>query len=284
MSKAKILISSESTIDLPKELLDQLGIITLPYSIIVGDEELKDGEIGNEELFKKVDALGVLPKTQAINEYMFQQFFKEQRQHYDYIIHFSLSSGLTSSVANAIQAAKELTNVHIVDTLALSTGIALLALKARDLVEEGNSYEEIIEKINKLIPCVQTSFLIDKTNYLYKGGRCSLLSFIAASVLNIKPQIVMAGGKLAPAKKYRGHFDRAIIKYVNDTLEEFNKPDLQRVFLTCTTAPQSVLDEIEGILKARGFQNIYQTRAGCTISSHCGPNTLGILYFNDIAD
>ena len=280
MAKLKIAVTGESTIDLPRELLEQYEITVLPYTIALNSEEFTDGDISNEEFFKLINAAGTLPKTQAINQFRYEEFFRETLKTHDAIIHFCLSSGLSSSCNNATVASKNFENVHVVDSLALSTGIALLAFKAVEAVREGKEFEDIVKYIDKLIPTVQTSFLIEKTNYLYKGGRCSLLSFIAASVLNIKPQIVMKNGKLEPGKKYRGSYEKSIIKYVEDTLEEFKNPDLDLVFITCTTSPQEVIDQIECILKERGFKNIYKTRAGCTISSHCGPNTLGILYFN----
>ena len=281
MQKNKIIISTESTVDLPEAIMKQYDILSLPYHIIVGTEDLVDGVITNEELFTKVDALGTLPKTQAINQFAYRSFFEENLKSADTIIHFCLSSKLSSAYSNATLASQGL-NVHVIDSLALSTGIALLVLKAAELAKEGKTAEEILITINKLIPKVQTSFLLDKTNYLYKGGRCSLLSFIAASVLSIKPQILMKDGKLEPAKKYRGSYEKATIKYVLDTLEQFNKPQLDRVFITCTTSPSELIDNVRTILLERGFKQIIETRAGCTISSHCGPNTIGILYFNDV--
>ena len=282
MAKLRIAITTESTVDLPKEMLETLNVSVLPYTIVLNGEEFADGTFTNEDLFAKVEKSGSLPKTQAINEYSFSEFFRQKLDHADAIIHFSLSGELSSSFEHALIASKGFENVRVVDTRALSTGIALLVIKAVEFVNAGCELDEVISKISVLVPKVQTSFLIDKTNYLYKGGRCSLLSFVAASILAIKPQIVMKNGKLEPAKKYRGSFDKAIIKYVRDTLEEFDKPDLDTIFITYTTTKPETLDEIEAILNETGFKKVYRTRAGCTISSHCGPNCLGILYFNDV--
>jgi len=281
MNKTKIGISSESTIDLQKDLLEKYKITTLPYTIIVKDQEFKDGEIDNQKLFDLVGKKGELPRTQAINEYNYEEYFTKLLETHEHVIHFCLSSKLSSSFNNAASAAAKLNNVFVIDTEALSTGIALLAINACNLRDQGKSAQEIYDSSLARRPYVQTSFILDKVDYLHKGGRCSLLTLIAANILGIKPQILMKEGKLEPAKKYRGKYDKAVLKYVNDTLEQFNTPDKSLVFITRTTATDELLDQVEAILKDHGFQSVCRTVAGCTISSHCGPNTLGILYIND---
>lgn len=277
----KIAISAESTVDLTKELIKKYNIHTLPFGIHINDQFFLDGEIDNVKLFELVSETGKLPKTQAVNEFQFIEHFDKLTKEYDAVIHFSLSSEISSAYANGVLAAKNYKNVYVIDSRSLSTGIALLVLNACKLRDEGKDAEEIVQTVSARIPAVQTSFMLEKVDYLYKGGRCSLVAYIGASVLGLKPQILVKDGKMEPKRKYRGKFEKAIIKYVNDTLEDYNTPDYENVFITYSTAPEESVKEISAILKEKGFENVYPTTAGCTISSHCGPHTLGIIFIND---
>ena len=169
----KIVISAESTIDLTKELLKEYDIKTIPFSILLGEKLMLDGDMQPTEIFDYVDKNKVLPKTSAVNEYQYEEYFKELLTKGDSVIHFALSKDMSSSCNNAITASEKLKNVHIVNTKSLSTGIALLAIKAATLAKEGKSVEEILSAINKAVDKVQASFIIDKLDYLRKGGRCS---------------------------------------------------------------------------------------------------------------
>ncbi len=277
----KTVITAESTIDLPKELLEKYDIKTIPYMIILGDNEFKDGEIQPTEIFDFVDKNKILPKTSAINKEQYLEFFKQQLQSHDAVVHFCLSGGITSACQNAKDAAQELKNVYVVDTQSLSTGIALLAIYAKKLVDKGVDASEIYEKVIARTPNVQASFVLKKLEYLYKGGRCSALSYFGANIMHIRPQIILKNGKMGVHRKYRGNMDKVVAQYCKDTLEEFNNPDLEVVFVTYTTATPEMIEAAKNAVKARGFKTIYETKAGATISSHCGENTLGILYIND---
>lgn len=276
-----IAISVESTNDLSKELILENDIHVIPYAVTLGDNTFKDGEISTEEIFKFVDEKGVLPKTNAINEFEYTEYFEELKKEYDAVVHICLSSGLSSSCGNAMRAAKELKDVYVVDSLSLSTGIGLLALYARDLAEEGYDAKSIAEMVEKRVDKLQVSFVIERLDYLYKGGRCNSLQFYGANLLKLRPRIVVKNGKMGSDKKYRGQMGRVVTNYCEDTLNEFHTPDLKRVFVTYTTATTEMVVAAKLALKERGFKEIYETRAGCTIASHCGGNTLGILYFND---
>ncbi len=277
----KIVISAESTVDLPKDLLKKYDIHTIPYTIIMGNKEYFDGEILPEEIFKQVDETKVLPKTSAINEHQYEEYFEKLKKEYDAVIHFCLSGEITSSCKNAQNVAEKMENVYVVDSKSLSTGIALLAIYARTLADKGEKVEEIFKKVQSRVPFVQASFVLKKLEYLYKGGRCSALSYFGANLLHIRPQIILKDGKMGPYKKYRGNMDKVVKDYCKDTLEEFNNPDLLVGFVTYTTASEKMLEEAKKSLQERGFKTIYCTKAGATISSHCGENTLGILYIND---
>ena len=277
----KICISAESTIDLPKTLLEAYEISTIPFTVILGDENGFDGEITPNQIFDYVDKTGVLPRTSAINEFQYSEYFKEKLKDYDAIIHFALSSEISSACSNAINAASEIKGAYVVDSRSLSTGIALEAIYASKLAKEGLKPEEIIEKVQARIPYNQTSFVLATVDYLHKGGRCSSLAKLGAQLFRIRPQIIMADGKMSPGKRYMGKQLGCVESYVRDTLEQFNNPDKSIVFVTHSMATPDMVEEAKKQLREHGFENIIETTAGATISSHCGPKCLGILFFND---
>ncbi|MBR2449079.1 MAG: DegV family protein [Clostridia bacterium] len=277
----KIAISTESTADLTKELIEENGFKIIAYPIQLGDKNCFDGEISTEEIISFVNQNKILPKTAAVNDYRFTEYFSELLKDYDAVIHFSLSSELSATYNNAVRSAKELKNVYVVDTRSLSTGIALLALYAKKLVDQGKGAKEIYELCLKRVPFVQASFELKRLDYLYKGGRCNALTLFGANLLKIRPQIIVDNGKMIPGKKYRGNFAHVVKNYCQDVLDKFNNPDLSVGFVTYTTADDEIIESAKEYLKERGFKNIYVTRAGGTITSHCGEDCLGILYIND---
>ncbi len=277
----KIKISAESTVDLTKELLAKYDISTLPFQIFLGDKNGLDGEITSDEIIAYVDKTGVLPKTGAINVITYEEYFAELLKENDAVVHFSLSSELSSSYNNAVNASKNFKNVYVIDSSSLSTGIALLCIYAKKLADAGEDAKDIYEKCLKRIPSVQASFVLNRLDYLYKGGRCSGLALFGANLLKIRPQIIVKDGKMVPGKKYRGNFDHVVKGYVADVLQTFNTPDLSEVFITYTTAEEELIQSVKDALVDFGFQNIHITRAGGTITSHCGENCLGVLFIND---
>ena len=278
----KIAISAESTLDLSKELIQKYDINVIPFTVLLGEDEYKDGEITGPDIFEYVEKTKILPRTCAINEYQYRDWFRSFLDNgYDAVIHISLSAGISSSYSNAEKASHKFDNVYVIDSASLSTGIALECIYARKLIDKGLDAKEIAEKVKARIPYVQASFVIQTLDYLYKGGRCSGLARLGAAILRIKPQIIVSEGKMAPAKKYFGRKSQVVEAYCKDTLEQFANPDLSVAFVTHTHAtPEMVSVAIEA-LKNRGFKTIYETHAGATITSHCGPQTLGILFIND---
>lgn len=276
----KIAITAESTIDLPQELLKKFDIKTVPFTVLLGDKVYNDGEISPSEIFKFVDENKTLPKTSAVNGEQYKEFFSSVLKDYDAIVHFSLSSEISSACKNAVETAKEFENVFVVDTLSLSTGIALLAIKAREMANDGKTAKEIYENSCAKIKEVQASFVIKKLTYLHKGGRCSTLSYLGANLLMIRPQIIVSEGKMSMHKKYLGNMKKVISKYCLDTFEEFSNPDLSIGFVTHAGASDEMIEVAKKAMHERGFKQVYVTSAGATISSHCGENTLGILYLN----
>lgn len=278
----KITISAESTIDLPKELLDRYEIEVIPFTVLLGDQTYNDNELEPTEIINYVNKSGKLPKTTAVNSYMFEEHFKKLLSNSDAVIHVSLSSGISSTYQNAFNASKQLQNVYVIDSKSLSTGIALLAIYASELAKQGLSPEEIVEKTQKRREHLQVSFVLERLDYLFKGGRCSSLQAFGANILKLRVQILMKNdGKMCSAKKYRGDMTKCMVNYVKDTLEQFNTPDLTRAFITSPNATKEQFEQVKQMLIERGFKEVYCTNASATITSYCGEGTLGILYLND---
>ena len=275
----KIAISIDSACDIPQELKQKYNLFTMPYYVILGDKECVDGvDVSTEDLFKYVKETGALPKTAAISSDKFRSYFVDILEDYDEVIHFSLSGKMTSSCLNAVAGADGL-NVHIVDSKSLSSGIALLVIKCAPMVPEGAlAAGEIVEKIKGMTHLVQASFLVDTLTYLRKGGRCSAVALIGSKLLKIKPKILVKDGKMEVAKKYMGNINNCLIKYVDDTLNG-NNPEKTVAFCT-HSSKMEISSQICQKLREYGFTEVYDVDAGSTISSHCGPGTLGILFMN----
>ena len=277
----RICISAESTIDLQKPQLEEFDIHVIPFPVLLGTDMKNDGVVTPTEIFDYVDKTGVLPRTSAINEMQYTEYFEGLLKEYDAVIHFALSSGISSACNNAISAASNMKNVYVVDSKSLSTGIALEAIYASTLAKEGLSPEEIVKKVEERIPYNQTSFVLATVDYLHKGGRCSGLAKLGAMLFRIRPQILMIDGKMNPGKKYMGKQLGCVESYAKDTLDQFNNPDKSLVFVTHSMATPEMVEICKKECEKRGFKRIIETTAGATISSHCGPKCIGILYFND---
>lgn len=277
----KIAISSESTCDLPKELLQKYNISTLAFSVILGDDIVEDDETVPAKIYEFVDKTKKLPKTSAINEATYKEYFKKLLLTHDAVIHIGLSSNLSCSNSNANKAAEALKNVYVIDSKSLSTGLALLCIYARELVDAGETPDVIAEKLRARVPYIQASFVVERLDYLYKGGRCNKLALFGANLLKIRPQIVLNDGSMSPGRKFRGKMESVVEKYCQETLEEFNTPDKKVAFVTHTSATPEMVARAKTALEQAGFETIYDTVAGGTITSHCGEHVLGILYFND---
>jgi DegV family protein with EDD domain len=233
------------------------------------------------EIFDFVDKNKVLPKTSAVSPEQFREHFEKLLNDYDAVIHVSISSYMSSAYNNAKMASEDMENVYVIDSKNLSTGIALLCIRAREMATAGDSAKEIVDEINSnIVDKVRASFIIEKLNYLHKGGRCSALTLLGANVLKIKPQIVVKDGRMGVNKKYIGGLNKIVSKYIDDLMEEFKDPNLNYVFITHSSEMPECQSVLKEKLKERGFKNIYDTFAGGTISSHCGPNTIGVLFID----
>lgn len=280
----KIKITADSTCDLSEELVQKYGVGILPLNVIMGEKSYRDGvDATPQDIFKYVSEMGVLPKTSAPSAEDYAEFFENALKDADAVIHYNISSKASSSYENATYAAKAFNGkVFTVDTLALSTGQGLLVLKACDLVEEGKSPRDIVEITQNLREKVNTSFVPDALDYLHKGGRCSLASLMGAKVLKLHPMIDMKDGKLYAKKKYMGSLERCLRNYINELSAEYPHYDKTRCFITHSNCEPEVVAKVkEQVESLFGFDEILETKAGCVVTSHCGKNTLGLLFIYD---
>lgn len=277
----KIAISLDSASDLSKELIEKYDFKIIPFGVNLGDKFFYDGEISPEEIFEYADNNKTLPKTNAVNEEAFKEHFAKILNDYDAIIHFDISSEMSSAYQNAVNASKNFKNVYVVDSRTLSTAISLEAIYAKKLTETMDDPAKIVELVKKRIPAVQASFIIERLDYLYKGGRCSGLALLGANLLKIRPEIEVLNGNMKNTEKFRGKMADCVTKYCRATLEKYNHPDKSVIFITHSVADKELVDAAKAVVSEYGFENVYETTAGCTVSSHCGKNTLGILYIND---
>ena len=276
----QIIISSDSTCDLSKELVDRYQIRIQPMGISLGDQIYRDGvDITPDMIYAHHEKTGQLPKTSAINVVEDLEYFEELTKDGSAVIHFTISSSMSSTYNNACVAAQEFENVYVVDAKNLSTGSGLLVLAAAEMAQEGMEAQQIVEKLNDLADRVDASFVVDNLEYLVKGGRCSALAAFGANLLQLKPCISVKNGAMGVGNKYRGKFDKILLTYVPDRLADAEDICLDRVFVTHAGCDPKVVESVaEAVKNTLPFREILVTRAGCTVSSHCGANTLGVLF------
>lgn len=279
----KIKITSDSASDLTKELYETYNISIEPLTILKDGQPYKDGqEISIYDIFAHVEAGGGLCTTSALNIADYIRLFTPFIEEYDAVIHISIGSGFSSSYQNACLAAEEFPNVYVVDSQNLSAGEGLVALRAAELAREGtHSVEEILAELQDLIPRIDTSFLLDRLDYMAKGGRCSAVAAMGATLLHLHPCIEVSEGKLRVARKYRGSLKKCLVNYVKDRLENAEGLELQRCFVTHSGIDAEISREVQRtVAECQPFESVLETVAGGTVTCHCGNNTLGILYIH----
>lgn len=276
----KVLIASDSTTDLNCELIDKYGIKILPLGVTLGDKVYFDGvDIDPDKIYSYYEEKGALPKTSAVNIFDHRELFKKYTSEGYSIVYFTISSDMSSTYNNAKTAAEEFENVYVVDTRNLSTGGGLLAVTAGEMMLAGKSGKEIAQACSEMVSRVDASFIVDDLEFLYKGGRCSALAAFGANMLQLKPCIVVRNGKMGVAKKYRGKFGVVLEKYIKDRIGDGSDVELDRVFVTHAGCDEEIyLKCVQLVKECAPFKEVHITRAGCTISSHCGRNTLGVLF------
>ena len=279
---SKIQIFADSTCDLTKELLKKYNIKTIPLSIILGDKSYFDGtEITPDEIYKWADANKTTPKTAATSYEQIQEAIKPHIAAGDDMIFFGISGDMSSTCNVARFVARENSDrLFVIDSRNLSTGIGLQVIKAAEMAAAGKTAEEIVEYINKKKTDVRASFVIDTLTYLARGGRCTPVTALMANTLKLHPMIVVKDGKMGVSKKFLGKMDFALSKYVSELTKDLLAADKSRVFITHSGCSEATIEKVRVMLEDLGyFDEILITRAGGVISSHCGPNTLGVLFY-----
>ena len=277
----KIRIMTDSTCDLSPEYLRQHGVTMIPLSVNLDGRDYEDDgvSITPDDIFTAVAGGSNLPKTSAINVEDYHKTFTEALKGCDAIVHFAISTEFSSCHVNAVAAAQGLP-VYCVDSRNLSSGIGMLVAEAVDMVEAGcEDPEAIVKRTEGMVDKVDCSFIINRLDYLHKGGRCSTVAMLGANMLHLKPCIEVVDGRMIVGRKYRGNYDRCVRQYVEDRMHDPNAVDGRRIFITHTGISRENVEAIRGMLMAaRPFDEILEVRAGSTISCHCGENTMGLIY------
>ena len=282
MSKP-IVITADSTVDLSEDLIERYGIRTIPLTIILGDDTFLDGQgYSTLDMYARYHEDGLLPKTAAPSIQDFSDFFSGILAEGCEIVHLDISSELSNSFNAARLAAEDLEGVYVVDSRMLSTGIGLLAIEGAECRECGMTAAEIAEHLNELTGKVSTSFVLDTLEFMWKGGRCSGVAALGANLLKIKPGLEMKDGKLGIYTKYRGNMNKVYRQYITERLQgKAIRPG--HIFLTESGEIEpEVVEELTALVKElSGCREVHHTIAGCTISSHCGPRCLGVLFIEE---
>ena len=275
-----IKILSDSTCDLSQAILAENNISLVPLTVVKGDEQFKDGvTITPAEIFAHVAAGGDLCSTSANSVGEYEDQFALYSKDYDGVLHINIGSGFSSCYQNACIAAEDFDNVRVIDSKNLSTGQGLVVLEACRLAKECTTLDELHEKVQAFAEKVEASFLVDKLNYLVKGGRCSAAAALGANLLNLKPCIEVRDGKMIVVKKYRGSYAKCLASYVKERLADREELRRDVLFITKTSVSDEEYTAVMEAVHAHGnFETVYETTAGCTVSCHCGPGTLGVLF------
>lgn len=277
----EVVITADSTCDLPSNIIEDKDITIIPLSILLGEQSYLDGvEVHPVGIYDYVKKTGVLPKTSAVTPSEYAKVFKSFTDEGKAVVHIGLSSAISSTYQNAVLAALDMPNVYCVDSKSLCTAMGLLVLKACDFRDKGFDAKKIANKLNSLVPKISTSFVLDNLEYLHKGGRCSGVARFGANVLGLKLSIAAnAEGKLDVAKKYRGKIENVYKQYINDCIADTSKIDLQRVVIaTSGDVSKETVAYAKGLAMGKNFKEVIIADAGCTISSHCGPKTLAVFF------
>lgn len=275
-----VVITADSTFDFSPEMMEKYRVKSYPLAISLDDKIYRDGvDIMPDDIYAQYRAKGKLPKTSAVSPGEYKDFFEGFTKQGYAVVHINLSTGLSVTHNNALLAAQELEDVYPVDSLNLSTGIGLVVIRACEMRDNGMEASAIAEELKKIIPLSRASFVLDTLEFLHKGGRCSSVAALGANLLKLKPCIEVIDGKMTVGKKYRGKLDVVLEQYTREKLSGRGDIDLSRVFITHSGISEEIIESVKSVIKeCCNFKEILVTRAGCTITSHCGPNTLGVIF------
>ena len=275
-----IKITTDSTCDLPAQLLELHHISVIPLGIVKGGRLYHDGvDIRTADIAAHVDAGGEITTTNAVNIADYEALFRREMERHEAVIHINIGMGFSSCYQNAKLAAEEVPDVYVVDSGNLTVGHGFLVLAAAKAAEEGRSVSEILGMLEEMTGRVETSFVLDRLDYMKKGGRCSAVTLLGANLLKLHPCVEVIDGKMSVTKKYRGSIEKVVGDYVHDRLHGRTDIDPSLVFLV-DTCPDDHLASIarEALHQDGRFEKIVEAKAGCTIFCHCGPGTLGIIF------
>ena len=275
-----IKITTDSTCDLPVQLLEQYDITVLPLGIVKGGKLYRDGvDIHTADIAAHVEAGGDITTTNAVNIADYETVFREMMERYDAVIHLNIGAGFSCCHQNARLAVEEVPGVYVVDTGNLSVGHGLLVLAAAEAAAAGRSAAEISVMLEEMAGRAEMSFVLDRLDYMKKGGRCSAVTALGANLLKLHPCIEVIGGKMSVTKKFRGSIEKVVLDYARDRLAGRTDIDTSRVVLVDTGVDSRLADLVAGYLEEDGrFGQVIHAKAGCTIFSHCGPDTLGLMF------
>lgn len=275
-----IKITTDSTCDLPARLLEQYGITVFPLGIVKAGRLYHDGvDIRTADIAAHVDAGGEITTTNAVNAADYEDTFRALAERYDAVIHINIGSGFSCCHQNAKLAAEEVPEVYVVDSGNLTVGTGLMVLAAADAAAAGRSVTEILALLEDMVPRLETSFVLDRLDYMKKGGRCSAVTALGANLLKLHPCVEVIDGRMSVTKKYRGGIEKVVADYVHERIRDRTDLDTGRVFLVDTCPEDGLTDIARRILREDGrFGEILEAKAGCTIFCHCGPNTLGLVF------
>lgn len=278
----QVVITADSAADLPKDAADRYNIEIMPMHVVFNGEIKNDGvNITAQEIFDFVDNTGEIPKTSAVSPGEYTDFFEQFTKQGKAVVHLAFCSELSSTCRNAKMAASALENVHVVDSLNLAGGISLLAVKACEMRDNGMDAERICSEISSLVPSARVSYLLNSIDFLRRSGRCSAAAAFGASLLSIKPCAAVLDGKIDVIKKYRGKIKAARLQYANEQLEKYSKIDYSTAFVYHSGVDSAELEEVEKMLKNKGFQQVITAFTGCMISLHSARGALGIHFLAD---
>ena len=279
----KIRITADSTCDLSESLLQKYEISILPLNIVLDMKSYSAGEeISPDEIYAWSEKMHKTPKTAAVAYDRALEMASAFQKNGDEMIFFGISESM-STTCNVMRMVKEelnYTGMYVIDSQNLSTGIGLQVLRAAELAAQGLAAQEIVTQIEQERGRVRASFVVERLDYLAMGGRCSSVVALFGGKLKLKPRIEVTDGKMEAGKKYRGNQDKVILKYVQDMEMQLRQADPHRIFITHSGCEEAVIRSVEEYLKGlHHFEEILITRAGGVISSHCGPGTLGVLFY-----
>lgn len=274
-----IKITTDSTCDLPRQLLEQYDITVFPLGIVKAGKLYHDGiDIRTADIAAHVDGGGEITTTNAVNAADYEDAFRALSEKYDAVIHINIGSEFSCCHQNAKLAAEEAPEVYVVDSENLTVGHGMMVLAAAEAARQGRSVTEILDLLDGMVPRLETSFVLDRLDYMKKGGRCSAVTALGANLLKLHPCVDVIGGRMSVTRKYRGSITKVVADYVRDRLRDRTDLDFSRIFLVDTCPGDELASIAREVIREDGrFGEILEAKAGCTIFCHCGPGTLGLI-------